>query len=80
MSGVGCSESYDCRTPRGVDALDSDYGEPACQGHWVDGWLWLPMHQPLDIFNPAAGGKVIFEVSAWPIPSFMLTVVGIFAQ
>lgn len=33
-------------------------------GIGVDGWLHLPLHTPLDIFNPTAGGTVVFEVSA----------------
>lgn len=33
-------------------------------GIGVDGWLRLPLHTPLDMFNPTAGGTVVFEVSA----------------
>lgn len=32
-------------------------------GIGVDGWLRLPLHMPLDIFNPTAGGTVVFGVS-----------------
>ncbi len=33
-------------------------------GIGVDGWLRLPLHTPLDIFNPTSGSTVVFEVSA----------------